>query len=64
MAQATVGEELRWMSPSQAAGALGCSASTITRWVKEGRLAGEASPLGTLVSTEAVEQLRRERAGQ
>ena len=44
----------RWMSPSEAARALGLSSERIRQLTNEGKLAAERTPLGRLIDAEAV----------
>jgi excisionase family DNA binding protein len=55
----------RYLSPSEAARELGISSERVRQLVREGRLAAVRTPLGRLISPEALaalaEQRRRDR---
>jgi hypothetical protein len=53
-----------WLSLSQAAARLGCSAGTMRDRVDAGKVLGIRSPLGRLVSAADVERLVAERREQ
>ena len=51
------------MSPSQAARELGCSVENVRRLMKAGKLAFTETPLGRIVSVEAVAAMKDARQG-
>jgi predicted site-specific integrase-resolvase len=53
-----------WLSLSQAAVQLGCSAQSVRDWAEAGKVIGVRTPLGRLVSAEDVARLAAERRGR
>ena len=54
----------QFLGPSEAARELGVSTQTLRTWVADGRLVGERTSIGTLVTRESVERLAAMRAQQ
>ncbi len=55
-------EDTDWITPTQAANALGLSYRRVLQLIDSGRLASTRTPLGRLISRESVKQLVEARA--